>query len=78
MEFVNAVLEAKPSPYSRDIMLPSMSNYAVPPSKPEYRLFEVAYVVFCPLNLTWSPSETLIVAPASVDVIEVHSPLLML
>ena len=78
MELVNSELDAKPSPYNRDIMLPSMSNYAVPPSNPEYALLLVAYVVSAPLNLTMSFATTLIVTPSEVEVIEVQLPLLTL
>ena len=59
-------------------MLPSMSNYAVPPSNPEYTLLLVAYVVLSPLNRTMSSATTLIIAPSAVDVIEVQLPLLTL
>ena len=59
-------------------MLPSMSNCAVPPSNPEYKLLLVAYVVSLPLNLTASSATTSIVAPSAVDVIEVQLPLLTL
>ena len=59
-------------------MLPSMSNCAVPPSKPEYALLLVAYVVSLPLNLTMSFATTSIVAPSAVEVIEVQLPLLTL
>ena len=78
MEFVNSELDANPSPYRRDIMLPSMSNCAEPPSNPEYALLLVAYVVSLPLNLTLSSTTTSIVAPAAVDAIEVQFPLLIL
>ena len=59
-------------------MLPSMSYVAVPPSKPEYVLLSVAYVVLLPLNLTKLPCATEMVAPSDVEVREVHAPLSML
>ena len=59
-------------------MLPSMSYVAVPPSKPEYALLLVAYVVLFPLNRTRSSFTTEMVTPPEVEVMGVHSPLLIL